>query len=138
LASGGSLSAGVEAFLSDALDIPPPRVGRRPVTLQQRFKDLPEGLQHAWAVTPLGIAASALDKRGLPFAHFQVNGAWVQALNLNQRFTAFDALVASGKERVQFFGRPGLATVYSFNGQDRAAKGTLGTTCKLFVNGSVR
>lgn len=137
LAGGGSLAPDIEAALGAALDLAPGRVGRRPVELQQRFSGLPEGLRQPWAVTPLGIASSALEKRGLPFAHFQVNGRWVQALNLNQSFSAFDALVASGKERVQFYGRPGLATTYSFNGQPRTARGTMGSRCKLFVNGQL-
>jgi hypothetical protein len=136
LAGGGSLAPGVEAALGEALGLAPGRVGRRPVEMQRRFEAVPEGLKQAWAVTPLGIAGAALEKRGLPFAHFQVNGRWVQALNLNQRFSAFDALLASGKERVQFYGRPGLATTYSFNGQPRSARGTLGSSCKLFVNGA--
>lgn len=135
LAGGGSQVPDIESALAAALDLAPGRVGRRPVELQTRFSALPEGLRQPWAVTPLGIAASALERRGLPFAHFQVNGRWTQVLNLNQRFTAFDALVASGKERVQFYGRPGLATTYSFNGALRTAKGSLGSACRLFVNG---
>lgn len=136
LAGGGSLAPDVDSALAAALDLAPGRVGRRPVDLQTRFVSVPEGLRHAWAVTPLGIAGTALERRGLPFAHFQVNGRWVQALNLNQRFSAFDALVASGKERVQFYGRPGLAVTYTFNGQPRTSRGTLGSSCKLFVNGA--
>lgn len=136
LAGGGSMAPGISLALAGALDLAPDRVGRRPVDLQTRFAGLPQGLKQAWAVTPLGIAGTALEKRGLPFAHFQVNGRWVQALNLNQRFSAFDALVASGKERVQFYGRPGLATTYSFNGQPRSARGTMGSQCRLFVNGA--
>ncbi|HXC64805.1 MAG TPA: cell division FtsA domain-containing protein, partial [bacterium] len=94
LAGGGSLLPGCEHWLADALGLPPGRVGRRPAKLQQQFLSLPPDLESAWAVTPLGIAASALDKRGLPFAHFQVNGQWVQVLNLGQGFSAFDALLA--------------------------------------------
>ena len=136
LAGGGSLLAGCEHWLGDALGLAPGRVGRRPVALQDRFAQLPAELDHAWAITPLGIAASALDKRGLPFAHFQVNGRWVQALNLDKRFTAFDALLASGKERVQFIGRPGLGVTYTFNGFERVAKGTQGSVCRLYINGA--
>jgi cell division ATPase FtsA len=136
LAGGGSLLPGCEHWLADALGLPPGRVGRRPAKLQQHFVSLPPDLESAWAVTPLGIAASALDKRGLPFAHFQVNGQWVQVLNLGQGFSAFDALLASGKDRVQFFGKPGLAVTYRINGAERVAKGDLGRSCRLFVNGS--
>jgi cell division ATPase FtsA len=136
LAGGGSLLPGCEHWLADALGLAPGRVGRRPVALQDRFVSLPAELDHAWAVTPLGIAASALDKRGLPFAHFQVNGRWVQVLNLDKRFSAFDALLASGKERVQFIGRPGLGVTYTFNGAERVAKGAQGKACRLYVNGA--
>ncbi len=135
MAGGGSLAPGLDRALADALGLDPTRVGRRPTSLQTYFHELPESLQQPWAVTPLGIAASAWEKRGLPFAQFQVNGQWVQALNLNQRFSAFDALVASGKELAQFYGRPGLATTYTFNGQLRTARGGMGQACKLYVNG---
>jgi cell division ATPase FtsA len=136
LAGGGSQSPGMEKALADALGVPSSRVGRRPTRLQTYFATLPKELEEPWAVTPLGIAASAWDKRGLPFAQFQVNGQWVQALNLNQRFSAFDALVASGKEMAQFYGRPGLATSYTFNGSLRTERGGLGQPCKLYVNGA--
>lgn len=135
LAGGGSLAPGLDRALADALGLDPNRVGRRPTSLQTYFNALPPELEQPWAVTPLGIASSAWEKRGLPFAQFQVNGQWVQALNLNQRFSAFDALVASGKEMAQFYGRPGLATTYTFNGQLRTARGGMGQPCKLYVNG---
>jgi cell division ATPase FtsA len=136
LAGGGSQVAGMELALADALGLAPSRVGRRPTSLQSYFHDLPQELQAPWAVTPLGIAASAWEKRGLPFAQFKVNGQWVQALNLNQRFSAFDALVASGKELAQFYSRPGMATSYTFNGHLRTERGGMGSPCKLYVNGS--
>jgi Ethanolamine utilization protein EutJ (predicted chaperonin) len=135
LAGGGSQTPGLVVALADALGLTADRVGRRPTSLQVSFAHLPEEMREPWAVTPLGIAASAWEKRGLPFAHFKVNGDWVQALNLNQRFSAFDALVASGREMAQFHGRPGLACSYTFNGQLRTAKGSMGSGCKLYVNG---
>jgi cell division ATPase FtsA len=136
LAGGGSQAPGMERALAEAMGLAPSRVGRRPTSLQTYYHDLSPELQAAWAVTPLGIAASAWEKRGLPFAQFKVNGQWVQALNINQRFSAFDALVASGKELAQFYGRPGLATTYTFNGQMRTERGGMGTPCKLYINGA--
>jgi cell division ATPase FtsA len=136
LAGGGSLLAGAGAALAEALGLAPERVGHRPVSSQNCFDVLPTGLLQPWAVTPLGIAASASGKRGLPFFRFRVNGKEHTALNLNQRFSAFDALLAAGKERTHFHGRPGLATFYSFNAQERAAKGTLGSPSRLFIQGA--
>ncbi len=66
-----------------------------------------------------------------------MNGQWVQALNSEPGgFSAFDALVASGKEMAQFYGRPGLATSYTFNGVLRTERGGMGQPCKLYVNGA--
>ena len=136
LVGGGSQAPNLDLALADALGIPAARVGRRPANLQREFEDLPLALQAAWATTPLGIALSAIERRGLPFAHFRVNEQRVQVLNLNQAFSAFDALVAAGKELSEFYARPGLALTYEFNGQPRVEKGSLGSAARLFVNGS--
>ena len=134
LVGGGSQAPNMDLALSEALGVPAARVGRRPAGMQREFDGLPEALSAAWATTPLGIALSALESRGLPFAHFTVNGQSVQVLNFNQAFSAFDALVAAGKELSEFYGRPGLALTYEFNGQARLEKGSLGIPAKLFVN----
>ncbi|HTB23289.1 MAG TPA: cell division FtsA domain-containing protein [bacterium] len=136
LTGGGSLLTGASSALAAALSLAPERVGHRPLSAQNSFAGLPEGLLWPWAVTPLGIAASAHARRGLPFVRFQVNGKEVTAVNLKQSFTAFDALLAAGKERGHFHGRTGLATLYSVNGQERVAKGGMGGACGLFIGGS--
>ena len=136
LVGGGSQSPGMDAALAEALGVPPARVGKRPTAMQKEFENLPEAFKGAWATTPLGIALSAIERRGLPFAQFRVNEQRVQVLNLNQAFSAFDALVAAGKELSEFYSRPGLALTYEFNGAPRAEKGSLGSGAKLFVNGA--
>ncbi len=136
LVGGGSQCPGMEAELAKALGVPASRVGRRPASLQNVFEILPEGLNEAWCVTPLGMAALALRERGLPFAHYRVNDARVQVLRLNQRVTAFDALLAAGKDMSEFFPRPGLALTYEWAGQARVEKGGMGVAARLRVNGS--
>jgi cell division ATPase FtsA len=136
LVGGGSQAPNMEMALAEAMSIPTSRVGRRPASLQRDFDALPDGLRSAWATTPLGIALSALEKRGLPFAQFRINEERVQVLNLNQRFTVFDVLVAAGKELSEFYGRPGMALTYELNGQTRVEKGGLGVPAKAFLHGS--
>jgi sulfur carrier protein ThiS len=126
----------MDIALAEALGIPAARVGRRPAGMQKEFEDLPEALKAPWATTPLGIALSAIERRGLPFAHFRVNEQRVQVINLNQSFSAFDALVAAGKELNEFYARPGMALTYEFNGQARVVKGSPGSSARLFVNGA--
>lgn len=135
LAGGGSLLRGAGAELAAALGMDPSRVGHRPLASQETFADLPAGLLEPWAVTPLGIAASALERRGLPFLRFDVNGTPLSALKLKPEFTAFDALAALGEGKRRFHGRPGLAVTYTFNGGERTAKGGQGSPCRVFVDG---
>ncbi len=137
LVGGGSQVPGLDRMLAEALGIPASRVGQRLPNLQRAFTGLPEGLNRVWAVTPLGIALTALRGQGLPFAHFRVNGQRVDVLNLSQRFSVFDALVAAGKEVRHFFGRPGLALSYSLNGEMKTAKGGLGTPARVLLEGRV-
>lgn len=135
LVGGGSQAPHLDVALAEVLGIPTARVGGRPANLQREFVDLPQELHAAWSTTPLGIALSALERRGLPFANFKVNEQWVQVLNLNQSFAAFDALVAAGKDLHEFYARPGLALSYEFNGVNKVERGSMGSPAKLYVNG---
>jgi cell division ATPase FtsA len=135
LVGGGSQVPGMLEGLAEALGISATRVGHRPARLQREFVNLPSALDQLWAVTPLGIAFSALNGKGLPFAHYRVNEQRVQVLNINDRITAFDALLAAGKDLSEFYGRPGLALSYTFNGELRSEKGEQGTAARLFING---
>ncbi len=135
LVGGGSQCPNMDLELAQALGIPSAKVGRRPLALQTSFEELPEALKAAWATTPLGIALMALEKRGLPYFSFRVNGERVQVLNLSQKVTAFDALLASGHDLGAFYGRPGLALSYEFNGQSRIEKGSMPEPARLLLNG---
>lgn len=135
LAGGGSQTPGLSEALAAELELPAGRVGHRPLELQTVFEAVPGELRKPWAVTPLGIAASAALGKGLPFARFQFNGDPVRVLELGRGFSVQDVLTAARREKVRLFGRPGLATVYSFNGARRTAKGGLGGACVLTVNG---
>src|SRR5690606_9118017 len=78
LVGGGSQVEGLDRILAEKLGIPASRVGHRPPNLQKDFESIPEAMKEVWAITPLGIALTALKGRGLPFLSFRVNDQRVQ------------------------------------------------------------
>jgi len=125
LVGGGSHSPGLARTIAEGLGLPAARVGQRLPNLQSFFQDLPEELNQAWAVTPLGIALSACEGRGLPFLRLQVQGEPVSLLDLGARPTVFDALVAAGADVRHFVGKPGMGLTFWVAGQPLTVKGGL-------------
>jgi cell division ATPase FtsA len=137
LVGGGSATPGLARSIAEGLGLPASRVGQRLPNLQTFFLSLPPELaRSAWAVTPLGIALSACEGRGLPFLRLQVQGEPVSLLDLGAKPTVFDALVAAGADVRHFVGRPGLGLTVWVNGQPLAVKGSLGGPAQARLNGS--
>jgi cell division ATPase FtsA/sulfur carrier protein ThiS len=138
LVGGGSATPGLARSIAEGLGLPASRVGQRLPNLQNFFATLPPELaRSAWAVTPLGIALSACEGRGLPFLRLQVQGEPVSLLDLGTRPTVFDALVAAGADVRHFAGRPGLGLTVWVNGQPLAVKGGLGGAALARLNGGL-
>jgi len=137
LVGGGSATPGLARLIAEGLGLPASRVGQRLPNLQSFFSSLPPELaRSAWAVTPLGIALSACEGRGLPFLRLQVQGEPVSLLDLGSKPTVFDALVAAGADVRHFVGRPGLGLTVWVNNQPLAVKGSLGGPAQAWLNGS--
>lgn len=136
LVGGGSQIPGMELALAEQLGVPAARVGRRPAELQRRFTGLPPELAQAWATTPLGIAAMALDQRGLPFLEFSLNGQPRELLHLGQPLSVFDALLAAGEDLANFNGRPGAALTWTVDGELRVARGGAPIPARVRVDGA--
>jgi hypothetical protein len=136
LVGGGSATPGLARSIAEGLGLPASRVGQRLPNLQSFFLSLPPELaRSAWAVTPLGIALSACEGRGLPFLRLQVQGEPVSLLDLGAKPTVFDALVAAGADVRHFAGRPGLGLTVWANGQPLSVKGGLGGPAQARLNG---
>lgn len=131
---GGSMTPMLLGELAAALEIPARRVGvRTRETLKEIQGDFPE-LTGPQAITPIGIGLIALRSQALPLIRVTVNGREVSLWGLNE-VTVASALLASGINLNNIYGRPGLGVTLEVNGQVRVFRGQMGSLPVIKVNG---
>lgn len=136
LVGGGSATPQLGPTLAATLGLEPHRVGARGPNLIPGLENTVPAFQGIAAVTPLGIALSALRGRSLAFVNLTVNDQTAQVLSLHGEPTVFDALLAMGREVQRLYPRPGLALSYTLEGKVMTLPGTLGELARIVVNGS--
>ncbi len=132
LIGGGSLTPMLSEMLAETLEIPQNRVG---IQVRERLGDIfgEKSLKGPESVTPIGIGIAALEGNGLQYYTVAVNSMPVPIFEL-QLTTVAEALLAAGIQPRSFFGKPGLALTFEWNGEMRVIKGTLGSPAQLSVN----
>lgn len=133
LIGGGSLTPGLPDLVAEIIGISKNRVG---IQIRERIASV-HGLKAVKGpdvVTPIGIAMTALEGKGLHYYTVRVNGTPIPIFEL-QLATAAEALLAAGIQPRSFLGRPGAALTYEWNGEMRLIKGKLGKPAQLLING---
>lgn len=130
---GGSMTPLLQDKLAENLGLSRQRVairGREAITEVFGAQNMagPE------AVTPIGIAVTAYEKRGLGFATVTVNGRPYRLFEIN-RGTVADALLAAGINMKRMQPRLGLALTIVVNGELNIIKGGRGTPAVIRLNG---
>lgn len=131
---GGSLTPGLSEELANHLEISPERVavrGREVLTDISGARSL-KGPQ---AITPIGIAVTALRKEGLGIAWVRVNGRPIHFLT-GQEMTVTEALLAARILARQLYGQPGKGLGVEINGKLHFLRGQPGKLGTVLVNGS--
>ncbi|MCG0277844.1 MAG: rod shape-determining protein [Thermanaeromonas sp.] len=133
LIGGGSLTPGLAPSLARCLELPEDRVAVRG---REALPDIVGAPSFAGpqAVTPLGIAVTALRQEGLILSQIEVNGRPVQAL-ASRKLTVAQALLAAGLPVRDLYGRPGRGIGVEINGRLHFVKGKPGRPGKILVNG---
>lgn len=130
---GGSQTPQLKEMLADTLGLPRQRVairGREAISEVFGGQELvgPE------AVTPIGIAVSSHEHKGLGFARVTVNGRQMRLFEVN-RGTVADALLAAGIPIRKTRPRLGMALTVTVNGELKIIKGGRGKPAVIKVNG---
>lgn len=133
LIGGGSLTPMLSEVLAETLGIPQNRVG---IQVRERLGEIygEKSIKGPESITPIGIGIAALEGNGLQYYTVMVNGARVSIFEL-QLATVAEALLAAGILPRSFFGKPGAALTFEWNGEMRVIKGTMGSAAQLSVNG---
>ncbi|MGI9952954.1 cell division FtsA domain-containing protein [Moorellaceae bacterium AZ2] len=133
LIGGGSLTPGLPLALARQLELPEERVAVRSREVLTEIAGTP-GFGGPQAITPLGIAFTALRREGLTLSQVQVNGRPVQLL-ASRKISVAQALLAAGIPVRQLYGRPGRGIGVEVNGHLHFIKGQPGKPGRILLNG---
>ncbi|HBT48102.1 MAG TPA: hypothetical protein DEA73_09565 [Peptococcaceae bacterium] len=133
LVGGGSLTPGLPTALARHLELPEERVAVRSREVIRDIAGAP-AFKGPQAITPLGIAFTALRREGLSLSQVQVNGRPVQLLG-HRRLTVAQALLAAGIPVRRLYGRPGRGIGVEVNGRLHFIRGEPGRPGRIILNG---
>lgn len=130
---GGSLTPLLREMLSEELGLVQQRIavrGREAISAVSGAQELmgPD------SVTPIGIAVTAYEKKGLGFARITINGRQVRLFEIN-RSTVADALMAAGIDMRKTRPKLGMAMTIVVNGELKILKGERGKPAVIKLNG---
>lgn len=134
LIGGGSQTPGVTEAIAEILKLQPERVAVRKRDVIRNVKFNGKKLSGPEAITPYGIAITALMQRGNDFLSVTVNGIKVRLFN-SKRLTVADALILAGFNPGQLIGRTGKSLNFELNGEKRFIRGEHGRVAEIFING---
>ncbi len=130
---GGSLMPSLASGLAGYLNLPQNRVGIKNsgslglINLDEDYLQGPQG------ITPLGIAYYSFSRVPVPFIKVSVNGREVPVWNLGE-LNISSALLSSGINLGNIYGKPGLGKTIEVNGEVRTFKGEMGTPPLIKLN----
>ncbi len=130
---GGSLTPLLREKVGENLGLSLQRVAVRG---REAIKDIvgAQNLSGPDSVTPIGIAVTAHENRGLGFAKVSVNGKQIRLFEVNKG-TVGDSLLAAGIDMKTLMPRLGLALTVTVNGRLEIIKGSRGTPANILLNG---
>ncbi len=130
---GGSLTPGLTEELAEKLAIASQRVGLRTPAQFDKIEVKDSYLLGPQGVTPLGIAYHALSNPPAPFVKVSVNERELALWNVGD-FTVSSALLSSGMNLGNIYGKPGLGKTLKINGVVKTIKGEVGKPPIIKIN----
>jgi cell division protein FtsA len=132
LIGGGSMTPLLTDMLAMHLNLPKERVAVRGAQAIQNIIGEHEILKGPEAVTPVGIAMSAVSNH-IDFINIFVNRKKVRVFDL-KKLTVGDALIAAGVDMNRLHGKPGMALSAEVNGNLRIIRGEHGSPARILIN----
>jgi cell division protein FtsA len=136
LVGGGSLTPELPKRLAAKLQLPENRVAIRGIEAIQKLELTSEMAERGpELVTPIGIAIAA-KQTPVQYISVYVNEQLVRLFDM-KRLTVGDCLLAAGIPLNKLYGKPGMALVFTLNGQTVTVPGTYGGPPVILKNGIV-
>jgi cell division ATPase FtsA len=135
LVGGGSQIGGLTSKIAKKLLLPDERVAVRGRDIIQGISVKGKKLSGPEAITPIGIAVTAIMQQGKDFFYVNVNNRRVRLFN-SRKMKVADALVMVGIKPAELIGRKGKNLCFMLNGEKKTITGEMGTSAEIMVNGT--
>ena len=133
LVGGGSQTPLLTQLISNRLNLPENRVAIRGIEAIQNVEFDDHLYQGPELVTPIGIAIAA-DKSPIQYMGVTVNGQSIRLFDMEQTNIS-DCFLTAGIKLNKLYGKPGMAKIVHFNGQQITIPGQHGTMPIIKLNG---
>lgn len=133
LIGGGSQIPNLTKYMADYLKMPEARVVVRDASIVEDVEGLPEELRGPNAITPLGIAKTAVDNKYKDFLEVIVNGKKIKLFNSKQ-IKVSNALILVGFNPRSLIPKRGEELIYYLNGEEKCIKGEMGEPAHIYIN----
>lgn len=133
LIGGGSQIPGISETIASCLKLPEDRVAVRGRDIIKNIKFNSRKLTGPEAITPFGIALTAVKHKDRDFLMVTVNDKKVRLLN-TKKLSVSDALILVGFNPAELIGRRGKSLSFKINGIKKVIKGEYGKAAEIFVN----
>jgi len=134
LIGGGSQIPGLSQMIAEMLNINDDRIALRSRDNINNIKFGGKKLSGPEAITPIGIAVTAIKQRGHDFLSVMFNGKRIRLFN-SKKLTVLDLLAFVGFDPNSLIGRSGKSIRFTINGEVKFIKGELGQAARIIVNG---
>lgn len=134
LVGGGSQVKALTRLIAERLGMPEERVGVRKSSIIQNVNINDNQLEGPDAITPIGIAVTALSQPGYGFIKVAVNGSKLRLFNSRTLHVA-DAIILAGFKPGELIGRNGADLKFKVNGKTRRIAGGMGKPAEISING---
>lgn len=133
LIGGGSNIPRLSDLVAKFLGLPKERVVIKDTNSIENIEGIPEELNGPHAITPIGIAITAIQSKYKDFLEIIVNGKKVKLFN-SKKIKVSDVLVLIGYNPRSLIPKRGDNFRCFINGKEKIIKGEVGEPAKIFVN----
>lgn len=133
LIGGGSQIPRLSNYIASFLELPEERVVIRGTNIIENIEGLEDTLSGPQAITPMGIAMTAIENRYKDFLSVKVNGQKIKLFNSKQ-IKVSDALVLLGFNPRKLIPKKGKDFTYYINKEKKIIRGESGNPAEIYVN----
>lgn len=133
---GGGQIPRLPQYVAEYIGLPKERVVVRDTTIITEVEGIPEELKGPHAITPIGIAVTAVHNMYKDFLEVVVNNQKIKLFN-SKNIKVSDALILIGYNPRNLIPKRGEDFIYYVNGEEKRIKGEIGEPAKILVNNEI-